>query len=681
MDNRSVSSLSSLDIDGRNDFEPTQWSEQLTQQSFFKGREAGYSALPGPRDDDRTRASEGGRPPPINSPSRITPEPSTAFREKTSIQENIRRVRSSKKWRRGIRDWSWELFAWAFATLSIAAVMLLLIVFDERLVSDWESRIGINTMVAVLCQAAVSALLVPVTASISQLKWIWYQNRRDLSDLEAFDHASRGPQGSLRFLFRKHRLFRLASLGALITILMLGFQPFAQQAVNISGFRWEQSQHNATVRRATRFDDAYNAFSGVMSTPMQISGNAKGPSQVSGSCPSTNCTFPEYYSLAFCATIKDETMTITEDCTQEEYTVGISSSGNMLTSSADKTIDFDKYCNFSTQALTKNWQEARVKPSEYGFASPDNNLGLLLINKKDSFWGDESALAHPVVMDGTYLYNQQAPVPADQEWSNLIPPAGKIAARVTIGLCSQKMSTTVVNGTTHTEILEVEDELEFDLTWMEDTHFLTAQAGDGKTRFLVEHNAAVALASYFQEMGFQATGQVTHGYRPVVNPVDGILKFNALTAVAIDLLGADFDSFEFAQAYQNIVNRMNNITASMTNALREQVHDGSNDEVVVGESWMPANFIRVRYRWMAAPLLLWFLASVFFFGTIYSTIKHGVPAWKSSVLALLRLQDEQGASGSVSHITTDARRMKMQLSRNGEAWQLLDLKLGDEKRE
>jgi hypothetical protein len=96
---------------------------------------------------------------------------------------------------------------------------------------------------------------------------------------------------------------------------------------------------------------------------------------------------------------------------------------------------------------------------------------------------------------------------------------------------------------------------------------------------------------------------------------------------------------------------------------------------------MPANFIQVQYRWMAAPLLLWFSASVFFFGTIFTTIKHDVPAWKSSVLALLRLQDEHGASGSVSHINTDARRMKMQLSRNGEAWQLLDPKLGDDKKD
>jgi hypothetical protein len=205
MDNRSVSSLSSLDIDSSNEFEPTQWSEQLIQQSFFKDRESGYNAL---------RASGGGGMQaledrdgrPADSLLNITSESSTTFQEKESIQERLRQVWSSRKWRRGIRDWTWELVAWVLATLSIAAVMLLLIFFDGELVSAWESRIGINTMVAVLSQAAVSALLVPITASISQLKWIWYQDRRDLSDLEAFDHASRGPQGSLRFLFRRHRL-------------------------------------------------------------------------------------------------------------------------------------------------------------------------------------------------------------------------------------------------------------------------------------------------------------------------------------------------------------------------------------------------------------------------------------------------------------------------------------------
>ncbi|KAF2792355.1 hypothetical protein K505DRAFT_210984, partial [Melanomma pulvis-pyrius CBS 109.77] len=73
------------------------------------------------------------------------------------------------------------------------------------------------------------ALLVPVASCIGQLKWLWFKAKpRKTTDLERFDMASRGPEGSLKLLFQLPRL-RLVSLGAIVTILMLSFQTFIQQ--------------------------------------------------------------------------------------------------------------------------------------------------------------------------------------------------------------------------------------------------------------------------------------------------------------------------------------------------------------------------------------------------------------------------------------------------------------------
>lgn len=50
--------------------------------------------------------------------------------------------------------------------------------------------------------------------------------------MEVFDEASRGPWGSLKFLWETKGTATLPSLGAFVTILLLAFEPFAQQVVS-----------------------------------------------------------------------------------------------------------------------------------------------------------------------------------------------------------------------------------------------------------------------------------------------------------------------------------------------------------------------------------------------------------------------------------------------------------------
>ena len=57
------------------------------------------------------------------------------------------------------------------------------------------------------------------------------------------------------------------------------------------------------------------------------------------------------------------------------------------------------------------------------------------------------------------------------------------------------------------------------------------------------------------------------------------------------------------------------------------------------------------------------------------TRQHNAPPWKSSVLALLRLQDEHGTSSSIKDIKHDARKIDVQLTHGGEAWRLFSVDL------
>lgn len=120
---------------------------------------------------------------------------------------STRSIRDIGLWRFLFRYWILEFSTWVLATVALIAIVCLLARFDDKPIGEWHSAISINTFVSILAQAAVSALLLPISTSISQTKWIWLKDQGRLVDLESFDLASRGPEGSVRFLFNRHRLW------------------------------------------------------------------------------------------------------------------------------------------------------------------------------------------------------------------------------------------------------------------------------------------------------------------------------------------------------------------------------------------------------------------------------------------------------------------------------------------
>jgi hypothetical protein len=97
--------------------------------------------------------------------------------------------------------WKWEFSTWVLGTIGYAAIIILMIVFNDKLQKDWHSDVQITAFVAALAQVSQSALLVPTASSIAQLKWKWVSAvQRPAMDIQRFDLASRGPDGSMRLL-------------------------------------------------------------------------------------------------------------------------------------------------------------------------------------------------------------------------------------------------------------------------------------------------------------------------------------------------------------------------------------------------------------------------------------------------------------------------------------------------
>lgn len=108
----------------------------------------------------------------------------------------------------------------------------------HRMTTHTGFQISLNATIAALITAAKSTAMLSVAACISQWKWAYFRSkRRRLADLDIIEEASRGPLGSVQMLTSVK--WGLGTLGAIVTIVALGIDTFAQQVISTDAVtRW-----------------------------------------------------------------------------------------------------------------------------------------------------------------------------------------------------------------------------------------------------------------------------------------------------------------------------------------------------------------------------------------------------------------------------------------------------------
>lgn len=153
------------------------------------------------------------------------------------------------------QGWWWEITA-AVATLAcMVAVVYILFRMQDRPVADWTFPINLNSTIAAFVTVAKSTALLIIASCVGQSKWRHFQKKPSrLQDFDTFDEASRGPSGALKLLWCLRARFGTPVIAALVTIIALGVDSFAQQVVKL-----DQQNEMVEVGNATFWvTDIYN---------------------------------------------------------------------------------------------------------------------------------------------------------------------------------------------------------------------------------------------------------------------------------------------------------------------------------------------------------------------------------------------------------------------------------------
>lgn len=102
-----------------------------------------------------------------------------------------------------IKTWLWELLALIICIASLLAIIVTVSIRHGRPPPIFPLGITINAVVAIYSTIMKTTMVYCAAEAVSQSKWIWFgQEARNLSDVELYDQASRGPWGALIMLWR-----------------------------------------------------------------------------------------------------------------------------------------------------------------------------------------------------------------------------------------------------------------------------------------------------------------------------------------------------------------------------------------------------------------------------------------------------------------------------------------------
>ncbi|KAK8117795.1 uncharacterized protein PG998_006076 [Apiospora kogelbergensis] len=516
------------------------------------------------------------------------------------------------------RGWTLEVLSSGFSLASLLAMIILLARIHETPLSSWTASISPNAMIAVLSTASRASLLLPVTESLSQLKWLHLaaKHESNFQDLQLFDDASRGPLGSLTLLLSIRTSSIMPYIGSIITLTALAFEPFSQQLLSFIQTQTQQPDTQSSVQRSLVYDNHFEStrpsaiklsrmlaltrpfcqktisnYNHKPETLRDTSLRAAVVNSIFGkpitppfSCPGEQCDFPSFLSLGVCNSCREVTSQIEPRLVN---TAPPYQRWQFTTLNNKSFVTANSYTNTHPVFL----DHTRVNTTVYTQSEDSSGISVVLI--KFPYFDDDDTEKH--------------------QWVQNLE-----AHECFMYLCGQIYENwTMTNGTLNPGMVRTTKLTNYNRPSKDSLTELTSVNGNlpGNASLLVN---VADLASIFLTLV-----EMFAGYS------DGLLNHGLDSA-----LGESWYESAFYDSPD-----LTDTIANMTKSMSYRLMSGPNATVLHGNVYHRPTYIVVQWAWLALPMVLELSACGFLATVMIITKRAQHLIWKSSLLPLLLTDD------------------------------------------
>ncbi|KAI1766633.1 hypothetical protein GGR53DRAFT_193355 [Hypoxylon sp. FL1150] len=503
------------------------------------------------------------------------------------------------------------LISWA----TVGAIMGVLARYNGAALPEWPYYITLNALIALLATIATACMSISLQSGLSQLKWIRFkESKAPLSDMEAFDEASRGTWGALKLLATA-RGGILGSLGAVVAVVALALGPFAQQVVTYES-RSVESQQGASINRALNYTGALpgktSSTGFVPILPLKsavysglFAENGRPAASLAFSCATGNCTWAPYETLGVCHSCVDLSPFIQMYCGNDTLTSSGAGCGWQVPQGGRLDTSLDVF------GMTSHVPAARGDTAH----STIVRLVFMGTEAHDGLAGEKKPWARQCVLSACVQ---------------------TLASAVTNGVLEER----VVDEYVNTTVLDISDSGDDDGTDV--NVYVASPRSNSSTPYVLSIEAMLAMRGWFATVF--ATGSAIRnaaGFNRTVTANDSGSSSSAVVVnLTVGIASGEtfFDSdvvtafywnyYEYADGLDML---MRDTATSMTVAFRSF----QGVEAVRGHATSVESYVCVHWGFAVLPILTVTGAALFIAAAIYKTKQSRTEPWKSSALATL----------------------------------------------
>ena len=80
-----------------------------------------------------------------------------------------------------VKRWLMEIISWSMSAACMTGIIIVLYVYRHQPLPRWPMGLTLNAYISILAKVSSAALLLPVSEGLGQLKWNWFQAKKDES--------------------------------------------------------------------------------------------------------------------------------------------------------------------------------------------------------------------------------------------------------------------------------------------------------------------------------------------------------------------------------------------------------------------------------------------------------------------------------------------------------------------